>query len=104
MFEVNLLYDFVPGIDRAEYLEWAERVIGMIMQSPGLVEFRAQRNVLGSPFIRTTTIWKTQADWVNFFESAKWQEIEAELRARFAINIAVEFWVPSPVVPETLKP
>ena len=104
MFEVNLLYDFVPGIDRAEYLEWAKKTIGMVMQTPGLIEFRAQRNALGSPYIRTTTVWNTQADWVNFTESVNWQEIEAELRALYAVNIKVELWGPSPVVPEPLKP
>ena len=104
MFEVNLMYDFVPGVDQAAYLEWAKKAIGVVAQSPGLVEFRAHRNALGSPYVRTTTVWNSQADWVNFTESANWQEIEAELRGRFAVNIKVELWGPSPVLPEPLRP
>jgi hypothetical protein len=104
MFEVHLIYDFAPGVDQAAYLEWAKRAIAAVMQSPGLVEFRAQRNVLGSPYIRSTTVWNGMADWTNFVESVTWQEIEAELRGRFAVNIKIEMWGPSPVVPEPLKP
>lgn len=104
MFEANLLYDFVPGIDQAAYLEWAKKAIGQVLQSPGLIEFRAQRNVLGSPYVRSTSVWQSQNDWSKFAESTRWQEMEAELRSRFAVNVKVELWGPSPVAPEPLKP
>jgi heme-degrading monooxygenase HmoA len=80
MTEVNLSYDFIPGFDQQAYKEWAKKAIGTVLQSPGLVEFRAFRNVLGSPYVRTTTVWQSLTDWVNFFESPEWREIETELR------------------------
>jgi hypothetical protein len=102
MIEVNLLYDLLPGIDQQAYGEWARKAIGAMLQQPGLVEFRANRNVLGSPQIRTTSVFQTLADWGKFVEST-WPPLELEMH-RFATNIRVEIWGPSPVVPEPLRP
>ena len=103
MIEVNMTYDFTPGADMAAYGEWAKKAIAAIMQSPGLVEFRAHRNILGTPYVRTTTVWQSATDWVNFFESGTWKSIEAELR-QFIVNLAVELWGPSPILSEPLRP
>jgi len=102
--EVNLYYDLLPGIDQQAYQEWAKKAIAFVMQSPGLIEFRANRNVLGSPFVRSTTVWQTLTDWANFAQSEEWEKIAAELRDSFGVNIRVEIWGPSPIVPEPLRP
>ena len=75
----------------------------MMLQAPGIVELRANRNMLGAPQVRLTTIWETLADWAKFAESAERQELESELLA-FTTNINVELWGPSPVAPEPLRP
>ncbi|MFB0564679.1 MAG: antibiotic biosynthesis monooxygenase [Candidatus Aminicenantaceae bacterium] len=102
--EVHLYYDLLPGIDQQAYQEWAKKAIGLVMQSPGLIEFRAHRNLLGSPFVRSTSVWQTLNDWANFAQSEKWEKIAADLRNSFAVNIKVEIWGPSPIVPEPLRP
>jgi len=102
--EVHLYYDFLPGIDMQAYQEWAKKAIGLVMQSPGLIEFRAHRNLLGSPFVCSTTVWQTLADWANFAQSEKWEIISADLRNSFAVNIRVEIWGSSPIVPAPLRP
>ena len=104
MVEVNLIYEFLPGMDQQAYMEWAKKAIGQVLRSPGVVEFRASRNLLGSPQVRTTTVWQALADWANFVESPEWQALESELRGSFAGNISIELWGPSPVVPEPLRP
>lgn len=104
MTEVNLIYDFVHGFDQQAYQEWAKKAIGTVLQSPGIIEFRAHRNILGFPYVRSTSVWKSLADWANFAESPEWQNIETELRGKFATNVKVEIWGPSPVVPEPLRP
>ncbi len=104
MIEVHLLYDLPPGTDQQAYLEWAKKAIGLVMQSPGFIEFRANRNFLGSPYIRSTSVWKALPDWVNFAESESWRAIQAELLASFTADIKVEIWGPSPVMPEPLRP
>ena len=101
--EVNLIYDFLPGIDQQAYQEWAKKAIGTVLQSPGLVEFRANRNVLGSPQVRSTSVWQSLADWARFAESPERQRLDSEL-FKFASNIGVELWGPSPTVPEPLRP
>jgi len=103
MIEVSTLYDFLPGINQQAYAEFAKKAIGSMLQAPGLVEFRANRNMLGSPQVRITTVWQTLGDWAKFSESAAWQALEAELHT-FNTNSSTEIWGPSPVVPEPLRP
>jgi heme-degrading monooxygenase HmoA len=104
MVEVNLIYDLITGVDLQAYQEWAKKAIGLVLKSPGIVEFRAYRNVLGSPQVRSASVWKSLADWGNFAESEGWKAAEAELRAKYAVDIRVELWGPSPVAPEPLRP
>ena len=104
MIEVALLYDLDRGVDQEAYAAWAKKVIGHVLRSPGLIEFRAHRNLLGSPQIRSISVWESLADWQSFFQSEAWQAAEVELRTKFAPAIRVELWGPSPVVPEPLKP
>lgn len=103
MIEVNMTYDLLPGIDQQAYGEVATRAITMVLEAPGLVEFRASRNVLGSPQVRSTTVWRTLADWAKFTESSGWPPVEAGLRT-FVTNIQVHIWGPSPIVAEPLRP
>ena len=103
MIEVNKTYDFLPGIDQQAYGELAQKGIRMMLQAPGIVELRANRNTLGSPQVRLTTVWETLADWAKFAESAERQALESELRA-FTTNIHIEPWGPSPALPEPLRP
>jgi len=37
----------------------------------------------GSPWVRTTSVLQTLADWANFDQSTEWQAISTEFRARF---------------------
>lgn len=103
MIEMDMTYDFLPGIDPHAWEAFAKKTIGAILKAPGIVEFRAYRNVLGTPQVCTTSVWKTVADWGHFAQSAEWQALEPELRS-FVTNIRVELWGPSPVVPEPLRP
>lgn len=62
MIEVNKTYDLLPGIDQQVYGQAAQKMIHSMLQAPGIVEFRANRNLLGSPQVRITTAWETLAD------------------------------------------
>ena len=64
MIEVNMTYDFLPGIDQQAYGELARRAIATVLEAPGFVEFRANRNVLGSPQVRSSTVWRTLASLI----------------------------------------
>jgi heme-degrading monooxygenase HmoA len=103
LIEVNKTFDLLPGIDKKTYGMHAKKVIDTLLKAPGLVEFRANRNVLGSPQVRLTIIWRTLADWAKFDESAERWALDSEL-LNFATNVRIEIWGPSPVVPEPLRP
>lgn len=102
MIQTVLTYDLVPGADQKAYQAWARNAIGISMQQLGLIELRAHRNLLGTPLFRVTSEWQSMADVEKFLLGA-WQPVEAELRT-MATNIRWEYWGPSPVVPEPLRP
>ena len=103
MIEVNLSYDLLPNFDQKAYTEWAKKTVGGILKASGLIEFRANRNMLGDPQVRSTSVWKTLADWANYVDSDEWKTREQEARG-FVKNIKVEIWGPSPIVTEPLRP
>ena len=102
MLEVCVAYDLLPGVNQDGYQAWAKKAISATLKQPGLVEFRAHRNILGSPEIRTTSVWRTGGEWISFAEGG-WKSLEHELRS-FATNLRMEVWGPSALVPEPLRP
>jgi hypothetical protein len=100
MIEVNKTYEFLPGIDKQAYRKNAKKWRERMLRVPGLVELHSQRNILGSPQVRLTLMWKTLAHWGKFAESTERWAIEAELR-NYAKNIRIEIWQPSPAVPKS---
>jgi heme-degrading monooxygenase HmoA len=101
--EVFQYYDFLPGMDQKAYAEFAKKVKATYMKAPGLIEFRGNRNMLGSPQVRITTVWRSLSDWAKFWEAKELAELEAKRRT-FATNIHVEIWGPSPVTPKPIRP
>lgn len=103
MIEVNTTYEILPNTDHQAYGEFAKKAIGTILKAPGLVEFRANRSLLGSPLVRTTSVFRTLSDWASFIDSDEWRGLEAEFRT-FVTDVRVENWGPSPVLPEPVRP
>jgi len=75
MLEVCVAYDLLPGVNQDSYGAWAKKAISTTFAQPGLVEFRAHRNIMGSPEVRTTSVWRSGADWIAFAEG--WQRTSA---------------------------
>lgn len=103
MIETNLSFDLLPNIDMKAYGEWVKKTVASLAKQPGMVEFRANRNLLGSPQIRSAITWQTLDDWSKFTEGSVWQSILSELHG-YASDVKVELWGPSPVVPDTIRP
>lgn len=102
MIEVTMTYDLSPGTDPQAYAAWAKDAIGIVLQQKGLVELRANRNLLGSPQSRTVSVWQSIGDWAEFNEG-QWVQLDQQLR-KMATNFKVELWGASPVLPDTLRP
>jgi heme-degrading monooxygenase HmoA len=103
MIESTMTYDLLPNVDMKAYQEWAKNAVGIIAKQPGMLEFHVNRNVLGSPMVRTTIVFRSLEDWAKFAESGAWHSMEAEMRG-FATDMRVEVWGPSPVLPEPVRP
>ena len=103
MIEVTTTWNLKADINLEAYEEFSKRAISLYLNAPGCVEFRAHRNLLGSPTVRASYVWQSLADWAKFFESADSQALWAEL-ATFATNIETQLWGPSPIIPEPQHP
>ena len=90
--------------DKAEAFQaFSQRTIPQILALPGVVEFRAYRSASGSWQVVTTTEFGDMVAWANAVSSEVWQQLIVELHT-LALDITVEVWGPSPVVPKPLRP
>ena len=90
--------------DKVEaYLEWTESAIKRTLAVPGVVEFRAYRPATGASQVVTTYEFADMATWAAWQSDEDVQKVLDELRA-LALNVNIEVWGPSPVVPEPIRP
>ena len=103
MIEVTFTYDLRPDINKDKYIELVKRATAMMLMADGFIEFRAHRNMLGSPHVRRTSVWDSLSHWAEFAQKPDFQDINSEFPF-FVINLDVQIWGPSPITPETIKP
>jgi heme-degrading monooxygenase HmoA len=103
MIEIAMHFELLPGKDQNAYAELAKAVVAMALEAPGVIEVRGNRNMLGAPQVRFTTVWRSLVDWARFNESTEWQEAWAEMNP-YLTNLTLEIWGPSPIVPGPLRP
>ena len=56
MIEVNKTFNLHPHVDQKALMEYRKKAIGTLLQTPGVVEVRSHRNVLGTPQVRLTIV------------------------------------------------
>ena len=103
MIEVAFTYDFLPNIDEKAYAKLARHATALMIAAEGFVEFRAHRNLIGSPQVRRTSVWKSLVHWASFAQTSEFQDITAEFRT-FVTNLDVQLWGPSPLTPAPILP
>ena len=101
MIEVALTYDLAPNLDRQRYWELCKRGAALLLGHSNVIEFRVQRNILGSPHVRVTGYWYELSDWAAFANEASFHEIEDELRV-LTTNMQLSIWTASPIIPERM--
>ncbi len=90
--------------DKTEaYLKWAESAIKRTLAAPGVVEFRAYRPVTGDSQIVTTYEFADMQAWATWRGDEDGQKVLDELRT-LALDVSIELWGPSPVVPRPIRP
>jgi heme-degrading monooxygenase HmoA len=103
MIEVAFTYDFIPNFDVAAYTKVARTATQIMVSSKGFIEFRANRNLMGSPNVRRTSVWQSFADYAAMSQSPEFQKITEDFR-KFVTHIDVQIWGPSPISPEPIRP
>ncbi len=103
MIEVTFSYDFQPAFDEAAYTELVQRATAMMLMAEGFIEFRAHRNMLGSPHVRRTSVWQDLSHWAAFAQRPDFQAVNADFRL-FVTNVDVQIWGPSPISPDAIRP
>jgi hypothetical protein len=103
MIEVAFTYDFIPNFDVAAYTKVARDATQIMLSSKGFVEFRANRNMMGSPNVRRTSVWQSLSDYAVMSQSPEFQKVTQEFR-KFVTNIDVQIWGPSPISPDPIRP
>ena len=103
MIEVTFKYDFHPNIDEEAYAKLAKKATEMMVSAKGFVEFRAHRNMVGSPHVRRTSVWESLTDWAALAQDEEFQKLSVEFRT-FVTNLDVQIWGPSPITPEPIRP
>ncbi|NQU32031.1 MAG: antibiotic biosynthesis monooxygenase [Bacteroidetes bacterium] len=90
--------------DKVEaYAKWAKTAINRILSVPGVVEFRAYRPVTGASQIVTTNEFADMAAWAAWQSDKDVQKVMDEFRT-LTLNVNIEIWGPSPVVPVPIRP
>ena len=103
MIEVAFCYDFLPNIDEKSYAKMAREATSLMLKADGFIELHANRNLIGSPHVRRTSVWKSFAHYAKFVETPEFQKITHDFRM-YVTNIDVQFWGKSPLVPDPIRP
>lgn len=101
--EVVHKYDVLANADPQRYAELMKKVVAALLRAPGLMEIRANRNLLGSSEVRATSVWERLADWEAARETEELMALEAESR-RYVTGMSVELWESSNLLPQPLRP
>jgi len=102
MIEVAFTYDFLADIDENAYARLATKATNMMVSADGFIEFHAQRNMMGSPHVRRTSVWKSLTHYAALAQQPEFQKITAEFRT-YVKNLDVVIWGPSPLLPDPIK-
>lgn len=90
--------------DKAEaYLKWTQGAIQRTLAVPGVVEFRAYRPASGASQVAITYQFADMEAWAAWQSHEDTQEVLDELHT-LVLNVTIELWGPSPVVPEPIRP
>ena len=95
-------WDIHPDKTEA-YVKWAQTAIKRTISVPGVVEFRAYRPAAGDSQVVITYEFADMSDWAKWNSSADLQKVMDELHT-LALNVKIEIWGPSPIVPKPVKP
>lgn len=103
MIEVEFTYDILSNIDEEAYARLARKATVMMLNSDGFIELRANRNLLGSPHVKRSSVWESMEQYSRLAENPEFQKINQEFK-KFVNHTKVVIWGPSPFMPDPIRP
>lgn len=95
-------WDIHPDKTEA-YFKWTESAIKRTLAVPGVIEFRAYRPVTGASQVVSTYEFADMEAWAAWQNDENIKNVMDELHT-LALNINIEAWGPSKIVPEPIRP
>ncbi len=90
--------------EKAEaYQEWARSAISRSPAVPGVAEFRGYRPATGCHQVAVTYEFADMQAWASWRYNEDVQKVIDE-GYTYTVNMSVELWGPSPIVPEPIRP
>lgn len=103
MIEVEFTYDILDNIDEEAYSRLARKATIMMLNAEGFIELRANRNLLGSPHRKRSSLWESMEHYARLAENPDFQKLNHEFR-KYVTHMKVIIWGPSPFLPEPIRP
>ncbi len=85
------------------YSKWDAGAIKRTVSVPGVVEFRAYRVAAGASQVVVTFEFADMAAWAAWYGHEVVQTVLGEVHT-LALNVSMELWGPSPLVPTPIRP
>lgn len=93
-------FDVHPAVGD-EYSLWTGSALARVSQVGGVRELRVFQTAAGSPMVNLTFQFDNSDAWSQWIFHPEVQKVFEEL-ARFSLDLKLELWEPSPMIPQPL--
>ena len=91
MVESVFTYNFATGVDEKQHWEFLKQMLTILLRDKKIVDFRSQKNLMGSPSTKLSIFWKHATHWAAFIEMEEWQNLHKKL-SPYTRDLKIELW------------
>lgn len=91
MVESIFTYNLAPGIGEDLHQDLLREMLTTLLHDKKILEFRSQRNLMGSPSSKLSIFWEHATHWAAFIEMEEWQKLLRKLGPR-TTDLRIELW------------
>jgi len=91
MVESIFTYNLAAGIGEDLHRDLLKTMLTTLLHDKKIIEFRSQRNLMGSPSSKLSIYWEHATHWAAFIEMDEWQRLLRKLGPR-TTDLKIELW------------